>query len=288
MQEKHPVLTLPEAINEQLDELLQVDLDRRVDELLREGRYESKLNRWEHKVYSQSGEDGILAEIFRRIGATTRIFAECSPGDGLENNTLYLLTRGWRGGWIERDPARAENIQRLMAPRIEDDSLSLQQQAASPENINALLGAAGLPEEFDLLSVDIDGNDYWVWECVRRFTPRVVAIEYNATFPPDCDWTMEYNPQAAWDGTIRFGASLRALERLGSEKGYSLVGCSLSGVNAFFVRQDLARGRFAEPFTAENYYEPPRYYLTLRRAGHRRSPAWGAMPAANLPPGRSV
>lgn len=279
---------MAETINEQFGELFQVELDRRLDGLLRDKRYESRLNRWEHKVYSQSGEDGILAEIFRRIGVTNRIFAECSPGDGLENNTLYPLTLGWRGGWIARDPAHVENIRRLMAPRLEDGSLSLQQQAASPENINALLGAAGLPEEFDLLSIDIDGNDYWVWEKVTRFAPRVVVIEYNATFPPECDWTMQYDPLSSWDGTIRYGASLRALERLGTAKGYSLVGCSLSGVNAFFVKQNLARGRFAEPFTAENYYEPPRYYFTLRRAGHRRGPAWGAVSAANLQPGRGV
>lgn len=275
----NPKLLL-ERIQQHLDSLEQIELDRRTDELLHGEKYEDpkKLNRYEHKVFSQSGEDGILAEIFKRIGVTNRIFAECSPGDGLENNTLYLLTLGWKGCWVECDPIKVNAIMQRMRPRIAEGSLFVQQQMVTAENIESLFTVASLPQEFDLLSIDIDGNDYWVWENIQRFSPRVVLIEYNATFPASCDWVMEHNPEAAWDGTINFGASLRALERLGRSKGYALVGCSLSGANAFFVREDLTGGRFLEPFTPENHYEPPRYYLASRRAGHRRGPAWGVVP----------
>ncbi|MGH9351339.1 MAG: hypothetical protein ACRD2G_04135 [Terriglobia bacterium] len=270
-----------ESIQQHLDCLEQIELDRRTDELLRATKYEDpkKLNRYEHKVFSQSGEDGILAEIFKRTGVTNRIFAECSPGDGLENNTHYLLTLGWKGCWIECDPKRADAIMQHMRPKIAEGSLFVQQRMVTVENVESLFAAASLPPEFDLLSIDIDGNDYWVWEKIQRFGPRAVVIEYNATFPASCDWVMEYNPKAAWDGTVNFGASLMALERLGRSKGYNLVGCTLTGVNAFFVREDLARDRFLEPFTAENHYEPPRYYLASRRAGHRRGPAWGVIHA---------
>lgn len=272
---------LLERIQQHLDGLEQIELDRRMDELLCAVKYENpkKLNRYEHKVFSQSGEDGIIAEIFKRIGVTNRIFAEFSPGDGLENNTLYLLTLGWKGCWIERDAKRVDAIMQHMRPKIAEGSLSVQQQVVTAENIESLFATAPLPPEFDLLSIDIDGNDYWVWEKIQRFSPRAVVIEYNAAFPASCDWVMEYNPESAWDGDIYFGASLRALERLGKRKGYKLVGCTLAGTNAFFVRDDLAGGHFLEPFTAENHYEPPRYYLTRRRPGHKRSPAWGVIHA---------
>ncbi|MDE3181464.1 MAG: hypothetical protein KGM47_17610 [Acidobacteriota bacterium] len=264
-------------IQQHLDDLSQLDIDRRLDELLRSEKYQDpkRLARFGHKAFSQSGEDGILAEIFRRIGTTNRIFAECSPGDGLENNTLYLLTLGWKGCWIERNPALVKSIKRAMAGKIEAGSLSLQQAGATAENIEALLSNAGLPAEFDLLSIDIDGNDYWLWRKIERYRPRVVVIEYNPIFPPDCEWVMEYKPGAVWDKTSNSGASLLALERLGARKGYYLVGCTLAGTNAFFVRDDLAGELFRKPFTAQNHYEPPRYYLTSRRAGHKRSPSWG-------------
>jgi hypothetical protein len=96
---------------------------------------------------------------------------------------------------------------------------------------------------------------------------RVAVIEYNATYPASVDWKIEYNPGKWWDGTFQFGASLKAFERLGSQFGYSLVGCDLLGCNAFFVRQDLCGSAFLEPFDAETHYEPARYWLA-RTSGH--------------------
>ena len=86
--------------------------------------------------------------------------------------------------------------------------------------------------------------------------------------PADVDWKVRYDSRRMWDGSQNFGASLKALEKLGRVRGYSLVGCDFVGVNAFFVRDDLVAGRFAEPYTAENHYEPCRY-ATLHRRGHR-------------------
>ncbi|MGH9396910.1 MAG: hypothetical protein ACRD18_08690 [Terriglobia bacterium] len=264
-------------IQQHLDDLCQIEIDRRIDELLADPKHQDpkRLTRYEHKVFSQTGEDGILVEIFRRIGTSNRIFAECSPGDGVENNTLYLLVLGWKGCWIECEARHVKAIKHNLARKIADGSLSLQQQLVTAENIESLLARSSLPSEFDLLSIDIDGNDYWVWQKIERRRPRVVVIEYNAVFPPDCDWVVEYNPKVAWDGTSNSGASLLALERLGVQKGYNLVGCTLAGTNAFFVREELLGDHFLKPFTAENHYESPRYYLTSRRAGHRRSPSWG-------------
>ena len=96
----------------------------------------------------------------------------------------------------------------------------------------------------------------------------MVIIEYNATLPPWINKTVAYDPQRSWDGTNYCGASLGALTTLANTKGYSLVGCSPSGVNAFFVRDDLLDEYFSRSFTAENHYEPPRYGLATL-AGHR-------------------
>lgn len=264
-------------IQQQLDNLCQLELDRRLDELLSLPRYEDpkRLARYEHKVFSQTGEDGILAEIFRRIGSSSRFFVECAPGDGIENNTHYLLTLGWKGHWFELAPKNVKAIRGNFAAQIAAGSLGVHSVQVTRENIEALLDRAHVPPELDLLSIDIDGNDYWVWQKIERYRPRAVVIEYNSTFPPECDWTMNHDPHAGFDGSTKFGASLLALERLGVEKGYNLVGCTLSGTNAFFVREELLHDLFCSPYTAANHYEPPRYYLGARRAGHSRAPSWG-------------
>ncbi len=94
----------------------------------------------------------------------------------------------------------------------------------------------------------------------------MIVIEYNATLRPPVSLVMRYKESNEWNGTNYFGASLSALEKLGREKGYSLVACNYTGVNAFFVRNDLIGDRFRGPYTAETHYEPARY-MSLR-AGH--------------------
>lgn len=225
-----------------------------------------------YRVYSQNEEDGILDEIFRRIGARSRYFVEFGVGDGLENNTLYRLLRGWRGAWIEGDRERAELIAKRTARMRASGALALKHAFITAENIEDLFDELAVPESFDLLSIDIDGNDYWVWRAIEHYAPRVVVIEYNAGFGPSAEWVLRYDPDFTWDGTRNVGASLKSLELLGLEKGYRLVGCNLKGINAFFVRADLVKDQFLAPFTAENHYEPPRYHLWFS-TGHRKDPA---------------
>jgi len=135
------------------------------------------------------------------------------------------------------------------------------------ENINRLIKDAGLTGETDLLSIDIDFNDYWVWKAIDVVSPRVVVIEYNAGLRPPLSVTVPYQPNRSADGTNFFGASLEALVRLGRTKGYRIVGCNISGSNAFFVREDLCADHFVEPATAEEHYEPPRHFFSLLFAG---------------------
>ena len=160
-----------------------------------------------------------------------------------------------------------------------------------PDNIDGLLAefadARGFShDQLDVLSIDIDYNDYWVWEAVQRLTPRVVVIEYNAVYPPPVRFSVPYDPNGWWDGTSHYGASLQALTDLGTSKGYALVACSLTGVNAFFVRNDLladAHGNalFHEPGSAKAHFEPQRFDLVRLKAGH--APRLGPNAFAQVP-----
>jgi hypothetical protein len=223
-----------------------------------------------HRCFSQNAEDGMIDEIFRRIGTGPRFFVEFGVETGLENNTLALLLAGWRGLWIEADPAAARTIRGEFTGALDAGRLRLVESFVTAESIEQTLRSAGVPEDLDLLSIDIDGNDYWVWRAIHSFHPRAVVIEYNASLGRTARVVRPYEPTRRWDGSAAFGASLAALEALGQEKGYALVGCDAVGVNAMFVRQDLVGDGFLPPFTAARHYEPPRFGPT--GAGH--PPRW--------------
>ena len=223
-----------------------------------------------YRVYSQTDEDGILREIFRRIGEGNRLFLEIGAGDGLENNTLFLLVQGWRGAWIEGSARKAQAAQKTFAAEIAEGRLRVEEHFLTAANVDKIVGKIAPASEIDLLSIDLDGNDYYILDAIRSVAPRVIVAEYNAKFPADVVWIMEYNEAHRWDSTDYFGASLKALEGLLAVRGYVLVGCNIVGMNAFFVRADLAKDPpFCAPFTAENHYEPVRYYLRAAfHAGH--------------------
>ena len=225
------------------------------------------LESYGYKVYSQNDEDGILQEIFDRIGTETKKFVEFGVQDGLECNSHYLLHKGWTGLWLEGSEPFYRQIQEKFASVIADGKLKTDNAFITRENINALLDRNGMTGEIDLLCIDLDGNDYHVWDAISRVAPRVVCMEYNGKFPPDCEWVMPYCSNHVWQGNDYFGASLKSLEKLGTRKGYQLVGTNITGVNAFFVRADLAEGKFALPATAENLYNPPQYQ-TRHITGH--------------------
>lgn len=200
-------------------------------------------NRHEFKVYSQNGEDGLLLHIFSTIGAQSRFFVEFGCGIGSECNTANLSVNfGWRGLLLDADVGRLAQArafyQRALPPN--SDSVRIERAMITAENINDLLRPHVPAREIDLLSIDIDGNDYWIWHAIDVIEPRIVVIEYNAVFGPHRSLTVQYDPEfIRWEkypGGTYYGASLTALTRLGSQKGYRLVGCDRQGVNAFFVR----------------------------------------------------
>ncbi|WP_158968009.1 hypothetical protein [Chachezhania sediminis] len=222
------------------------------------------------QVYSQNGEDGHIAEIFDRIGAGQRTFLEIGIEDGTQNTSRFLLEQGWHGTWVEGSPEMADRAAEIFADHVRSGALTVVQGFVTAENVNDLLDANGVPATLDYLSLDVDQNTSHVWRTLNR-RARAMCIEYNANIPPSLALEVPYDPNAAWDGSSNYGASLKTLELIGRQKGAQLVGCDLSGVNAFFVDAAETADRFLEPFDARTHYEPPRYAL-MDQLGHPPSP----------------
>lgn len=213
----------------------------------------------EVRAFSQNGQDGILAFLLDTVGVESRRFVEFGIGDGSENNCANLaLTFGWSGLFLEIDPAQVERARRFYAdaPSVAPGQVRIEQAQVTAENIDELLREHGAGE-VDLLSLDIDGSDLWVWRAITAIDPRVVAIEFNASFGPERSVSVPYDPgfdrYAAHASGFYHGASLAALAKVGAEKGYVLVGCDSRGTDAFFVKRELAAGMLREVAPAEAF-----------------------------------
>ena len=219
------------------------------------------LVRHEAQFFSQNGEDGIIAEIFQRIGTKDRTFVEIGLGNGLESNSAFLLQQGWKGWWFEANEQGCRDAREIFKGPLEKKLLSIIQSFVTAEEIPELFKTNAIPNEFDLLSIDIDRNTYFVWEALVNYRPRVAIIEYNGLVPPSIDYKVPYVKGKAWQDDGQWGAGLKSYELLAKRLGYRLVGCELTGVNAFFVREDLVQDHFLQPFTAEMHFEPLRLHL---------------------------
>jgi hypothetical protein len=217
------------------------------------------------KCYSQNDEDGIIYEIFSRLDILPEsgIFVEFGVENGIECNSHLLLLLGFSGVWLEGAPHHAESVRKTYAHEIAAGNLILKESQVTAENIDYLLAETVNGRSVAFLSIDIDGNDYWVWNAISVISPLVVVVEYNGKFPPPLRLVQRYSPDFVWDGSDASGCSLSALEELGRQKGYRLVGCNITGLNAFFVRADHADDRFAINQPVSALYQPPRYHLTF-------------------------
>ena len=217
-------------------ELLNLYGDKSVQKIL----FKSK----EVKLFSQNGEDGILLFLFDQIGTKSKYFIEIGAGGNTSNTLNLALNYGWKGAFIDGDIDQL-NITKKQFENSESsqDRFKYIDSFIKKNNINDILDVNNVPNEIDLLSIDIDGNDYWIWESMKNIKPRVVIMEYNASLGYEECLVMKKNDDHSkyekhplgW----YHGASLKALEKLGNKKGYSLVCCDSLGVNAFFVRNDL-------------------------------------------------
>lgn len=185
----------------------------------------------ERKVFSQQGEDGILEAIFEYIGTTDKYYVEFGTENGVEMNTRYLSEqKGWSG--LRMDGGN------------ENPSINLHKEMILPSNIVEVFGKYSVPQMFDLLSIDIDSYDLWVWRRLLKagYRPRVVVIEFNSNFEDTCFMTFPDptdSVQHRWEGDMVMGASLAALDLLASHHDYKLIYTDKASVNAFFIRNDL-------------------------------------------------
>jgi hypothetical protein len=198
---------------------------------------------YELRVLSQNGEDGVLAEILRRCGSSGKTFVEFGAGFGVENNCVLLAdVLGWSGLFMEGGDAEYATLERKYhgSPRV-----STEQAIVTPANVESLFARHGVADELDVLSIDVDGSDYWIWEALEAYRARVVVIEYNGALEPGRA-LVQPRGHPGWDATTYYGASVEALTSLGEHKGYRLVHTDLTGNNAFLVRADLP-GDFPSP-----------------------------------------
>jgi hypothetical protein len=189
---------------------------------------------------SEHEEDGITVALFHRVGAATHRFIEIGAGVNGGNCGFLAKELGWTGLMVDIDPGRVARLQRRFAPAV-----AVAEARVTRENVNELITSHGLAGDIDLLSIDIDGIDYWVWEQLTACRARVVIVEYNPFLGADRAVTVPYDPafnRHRFDVPrfAYYGASLPALVKLGARKGYRLVLVEPRGVNAFFVREDIA------------------------------------------------
>ena len=214
-----------------------------------------------YKNFSQADEDGILEEIFKRIGTVNKTFIEIGVQDGYECNTLHLINQKWNGIWIEKEKKYCEKIYKNFNFLI-NKYLEVINDEADTENINDLVqNRIKNQNDIDLLSIDIGLNTYHVLKKINSINPRVIIVEYNAKFGPSAEWIIKYDKNTEWDNSNYFGASLKSFEIMLKEKNYLLVGCNVTGVNAFFVRRDLVNEKFIDDYSSEYHYQNKKEFL---------------------------
>jgi len=240
-----------------IDRQLQILLAHNYLQIVESGQTIPAFSDVEFCSYSQNGEDGILLLIFSAIGVKLKRVVEICAGDGVECNAANLIiNHGWSGLLFDGDKSAIDYgksfyARRTNAWRFRRLPPTLVHAWITAENVNELIEQNGLSGEVDLLSIDMDGVDFWIWKAITCITPRVVVLEYNNRWGADQSFTVPYASDfvgtgASVEGEGYFGASLMAFTRLAREKGYRLIGANSPNTNAFFMRRDVGTEIFPE------------------------------------------
>jgi hypothetical protein len=221
-----------------------------------------RLSDIEIKVFSQNGEDGIILEIMKSLNKVFGRIVEIGIEDGTECNSANLLINfGWKGLLIEGNKDYARKARDYYTEKLQlPENVKVVEEFVSTKNFSDILISNDYQRNIDILSIDVDGVDYWLWESLEEsIRPQLVVIEYNAYLPIEMTITVpndeKFQRYKKHPSGFYFGASLSAMEKLGRAKGYSLVGCDSKGVNAFFVADEALGNRF-EVLTAKDAYFP--------------------------------
>jgi hypothetical protein len=246
---KRKLAKLKQASFSRIDKAAQILLTLQYRKLGKGEIERASLSEFGFRAFSQHDEDGILLFILSVIGTTNKLFVEIGCGNGVECNTANLtLNHAWHGLLIDGDPRNIEEARAFYDEA--QDSKHFPPVCVNarvfPENVNDILRAHGFAGEIDLLSLDIDGFDWWVLKSLDCVSPRVLVIETPTVWGPEDSYTMPYNPDHRFTDPDYYGASLLAYVRLGREKGYRLIGCNRYGTNCFFLRNDVGVETFDE------------------------------------------
>lgn len=196
------------------------------------------LSKYERKILKHNGsiDEGVIQYLFETIKPDEKYCIEFGARDGVNAHVADLINRhGFSALLLEGDEETAGKLVENYKDRLE---VATSQAFITRENIQHIFRANNVPQNPFLLLIDIDGNDYHIWKAIEDYLPIVVCIEYNASYAPDEDFTIEYQADYCWSGDDYCGASIKTLVALGKEKGYELIHCSSGGDNLFFVVKD--------------------------------------------------
>ncbi|MFK7972749.1 MAG: hypothetical protein AB8F95_20425 [Bacteroidia bacterium] len=202
-----------------------------------------RLNETGFRVFSQFEEDGMLLFIFALMGISEGTFVDIGSADGIHSNCANLvLNHGWHGLYIDGNPQNIKRGRKFYSkfPHPWMYPPKFAQAMVTRENINQVIEQAGFTGDIELLSVDIDGNDYWIWDALEIVQPKVVIIETHVEYGMH-DIITPYDPNYVYPGKHPHyhGASPVAMAKLGKKKGYRLVGANSLGFNFIFIKEDL-------------------------------------------------
>jgi len=253
--------------------------NRRLEELLmnqgillgalNEQKDSVNLKDYEFKIFSQGGEDGIIQHLIKVVEIKNETFIEFGVEDFSESNCRYLLmNNNWSGFVIDGSPKKIARLKHSYYYwRYE---LVAVDAFITRENINELLAKSGFEQDLGILSIDLDGNDYYILQAIDFFKPRILICEYNAVFGGERKISVPYDGQfnrtEKHSSNLYFGASLGAMTHAAKQKGYTLVGTNIAACNAFFVRNDLVNDRLRK-LTAEEAFFPSKARESRNKQG---------------------
>ena len=217
-----------------------------------------------YRVYSQNDEDGIIQSIFEDIGLTNKFFIEIGSGDGLENNTHFLLLNDWNGIWIDSNKKYINKLNKLLP---KNSKLVVDCKKINPTNINEEINynLKKLDKEniksIDFFSIDIDSIDIHCVNNLNILRPRLICIEYNSKFPPNFEISIDEKFNQKWTHDDYMGASLSFIAKNMEVKNYKLISTNITGSNAFFVDENLYDKCITNGQSVKDLYMPPNYHL---------------------------
>ena len=243
------------------------------------------LDRYEYSWLSQNGEDGVLRHIFNEIGFESRWLVEFGFGAKQCNALRLLVKEGFSGLLMDGSQENVDLFNYAAKQHGLDKKVTAIQAFITCGNLEDLITSNGVPRDIDLLSLDVDGNDYWFWQTLECISPRVVCIEYNAGLGPDRCVTVPYDDAferfSKHPSGFFYGASLAALAALGKHQGHYLIGCDSTGTNAFFLRNDVTIESLPE-LTVREAYRPHANWLARGISQAEQLEIMGEMPYENV------